>query len=123
MRVWIGSRVECRAQRRGVHEPGAVFGAALQQIQRRAGVLADGAGGVLACACGIGDAGEVQDGVAAGHQVADGRVACPNCATYLTLIGWHIRAPSGGVLLVVGALVGLLAGVLLVLAERLIGKH
>ena len=58
-----------------------------------------------------------------GSEVADGRVACPNCATYLTLIGWHIRAPSGGVLLVVGALVGLLAGVLLVLAERLIGKH
>src|SRR5213079_328115 len=40
MRVWIGRRVERRAQGRRVDEPGTVLGTALEQIQRRAGVLA-----------------------------------------------------------------------------------
>jgi hypothetical protein len=49
--------------------------AALEQVDRRAGVLADRARRVGARAGGIGHAGEVQDGVAAGDEVARRGVA------------------------------------------------
>ena len=70
-RVGIRRRVEAGAYGRRVDERDA----ALEEVQRRARVGAHRTGGVAARAGRVGHAGEVQDGVATGEQVARGGVA------------------------------------------------
>ncbi len=74
-RVRVGRRVERGPDRGRVDEAAAVLQAALEEVQRRAGVLANGAGGIGARARGIRDAGEVKDRVGAREQLACSRVS------------------------------------------------
>ena len=73
--VGIGRWVERGSHGGRIDEAGAVLEAALQKIQRRARVLPHGASWVLARTRGIRNPGEVEDGVAAGDQLAGPGVA------------------------------------------------
>ncbi len=70
-RVDVGRRLHGRPDRRRVDEAGTVGGAGLEQVHGRARVLADRPHGVLARTRGVGDAGEMQDRLAPGDEVAD----------------------------------------------------
>lgn len=73
--VGIGGRLGGGANRGGIDQPRAAGQASLEQVQRGAGVLAHGAGGVGRRPARIGDPREVEDGVASGSQLAGARVA------------------------------------------------
>ena len=73
--VGVGGRLDAGPYRGRVEKAGAVLATCLQEVQGGAGVLADGPGGVGGGVPGIGNAREVEHGVAARHQVADPGVA------------------------------------------------
>ncbi len=69
-RVLVRRRLDRGPDRRGIDEPRAVLGTALEQVEGRARVLAHGAGRVGARARRVGNAREVEDGGAALDQRA-----------------------------------------------------
>jgi hypothetical protein len=64
--VLVGRGVYGRADGGGVDETGPVLATSLEEVERRARVLANGAGRIGVRARRIRDTGEVEDGIAAG---------------------------------------------------------
>ena len=74
-RVGVRRRVDGGAHGGRVDEPAAVLEAALEEVERRAGVLADRPRRMPGATAPGRDAREVEDGVAAGEELARGGVA------------------------------------------------